>query len=223
MDSSECFRHLILLLLVYPAVTKNKANCPIIHHSSYFPPNEPPYFESGYSSIYLKFEEALVKDHDVLEKLRASFISLDTNPIVFTIDSIVVTFTNDQLCRVYAGNPAFRPSWDNTWVLRDDCINSNSFPSQLEFRSQALNNLGNEQNNQITTQSIAVLSLIHGSLLSIYVPYYYLPRYPMVEGVNEFTLNLEASNLTCHPSCLLTQCILSELISWVGIFRASSN
>ena len=86
---------------------------------------------------------------------------------------------------------------------------------QLRFIPHVHDKLKTEQNKQTITQSIAVLSLTHGSLLSIYVAYYYLPSYPFQSQNEIFALTLEAANWTCNPSCLLTKCVMSELFSWV--------
>ena len=199
--------YLLLVLFVYPAVTKID-NCPAEYLTV------APYFNTGYSSVYLKFEEALIKNKDALEELRASFISPDISSVVFELNIEVKNLTSTAGCGVYDGYPAFCRS-DAGWVLCEDCLPQGTTFFQFRYIPHIHDKLKTEKNKQTITQSIAVLSLIHGSLLSIYVPYYYLPSYPF-ESQNEiFTLRLEAANWTCNPSCLLTKCVMSELLSWV--------
>ena len=61
---------------------------------------ESPYFDSAYSYLYLKLEEALINDQKTLDSLRAGFIMGENSVVNFDdIQLEVVNGTNDKSCK----------------------------------------------------------------------------------------------------------------------------
>ena len=61
------------------------------------------------------------------------------------------------------------------------------------------------------------LSLLHGNLLSLFA------RHNMAKSITNFlsdsgdiSLRLKIDSLECNPPLQLTECVVSELLSWVG-------
>ena len=115
----------------------------------------------------------------------------------------------------------FRPSYfPHTWQLCDDC---SPFALGYEFRPQALSSLEQEEKEQKIDQLVTVLSLIHGSLLSLYAPYYNEFSDYGNDYSSQFYLQLKMDNLSFNPTCQLTKCVVPNLLSWVRPFLVLYN
>ena len=192
---------LLLLVLVCPLATKSDHEyCPYLKGPLFYYPE--------YYDLYLTFEEGLIKNHKALVDLRPSFVSLGDYPLHFSLEFEVANSTNTR-CRVYNNDgPAFCRLDNKTWHL---CSSMSA-----TFMSQTVDKLESEERTQTISQSITILSLLHGSMLSIYVPYYHDVFKFDDELGYKFPLKLKVDNLTCQPSRLLITCVLSELLSWVS-------
>ena len=204
MEEARCSVYWLLLIMICPVATKTE-DCPD-HTGYYVYLHEYPYFNQY--NLYLKFEEALVKDHSALEDLRARFVSTETVPVVFIMNLEVVNVTNIA-CGAYEYTPALCLSSDLKWHL------CSPRPLSFRFTSQTASKLQSEQRIKEVDKSIKLLSLIHGNMPSIYLPYYNVFT-SVFDYEGEFTLSLKINNLTCNPSYQLTKCALSELLSWVS-------
>ena len=163
---------------------------------------ESPYFDSEYSYLYLKLEEALINDQKALDSLRAGFISMSENSVVkFDIQLEVVNVTN-KTCDGdrYDQETFYANSIDSS--MRELC---DQYGLNMTFSAQSLEVL------KISTYTIW-LSLVHGSLIL---------QFPVVNIFNyefnqpsDFHLTLRINELKCNPSLLLTKCVL---FSWVSI------
>ena len=205
MEEARYSVYLLLLIMICPAATKTE-DCP--DHIGYDYLYEYPYFTQPYYNLYLKFEEALIKDHSALEQLRAGFVSTETIPVIFDVNLEAVNVAN-IVCGTYNDAPALCSFSDLEWHL------CSPWPLRFSFSSQTAQS---EWRMKEVDKSITMLSLIHGNMPSIYLPYYNVftnvINYEIADS--EFTLNLKMNNLTCNPSYQLTKCVLSELLSWVS-------
>ena len=165
-----------------------------------------------YSDLYLKFEEALLRNRTQLERLRAGFLSDDSLSVFFSVEFLVHNVSSNP-----TEDHTFCPSH---WQLCDDC---SPFGLTYEFRPQALSSLEQEEKEQKIDQLITVLSLMHGSLLSLYAPYYNEFGDYGNDYSSQFYLQLKMDNLSFNPTCQLTKCVVSNLLSWVRPFRLCSS
>ena len=196
------------LLVTCSVFIQAKTECRQFEDYSY----ESPYFDSAYSCLYLKLEEALINDQKTLDSLRAGFISMGENSVVkFDIQLEVVNGTNDTCDgEWYDQKTLYANSIDSSmWELCDQ--------DELSFEFVQAKN-----DNFKIGSNIIWLSLVHGGITSlfsvvniIFNSEFNWPRH--------FYLTLRINELKCNPSLLLTKCVLSELFSWVSIVIAKPN
>ena len=211
MDSF-IFHFALLLLAVSPVVIQTSNICNDYYNKYYF-------FPEYYSYLYLKFEEALIKDHKKLEELRTAFMSSSAAVSVYLYTSMSVMNVANNTCDFYSWYQkpeilTFCPAeTSSSWDICNDCYLYSMKLVQKKFSSLKL--AATEQN---IFKLITFVSLIHGSVVSAYWPAYVNTL--VVHGEYNFFSNrnigLKLDNLTCNPSCALTQCVLSELFSWVS-------
>ena len=79
------------LLVTCSVFIQAKTECGEFEDNSY----ESPYFDSAYSYLYLKLEEALINDQKTLDSLRAGFISMSEGTVTFDDIQQVVNGIND--------------------------------------------------------------------------------------------------------------------------------
>ena len=181
-------------------------------------PYSPFVFGPNYYDLYLKFEEALMKDQKILEGLRAGFLANDTTLVNFRVN-----ITVNNIPEWTSG--AFWPGPDGRWVLSPDCYLCMTF-SQTYVSETELNESGRVDT---IAPLIVVLSVMHGTMISIYIP-----RYPPFKS-NYFsseqndlntrvTLVLNISYLASNPPCYLVEAAVKQLVSWVShIVQISSE
>ena len=166
--------------------------------------------------LYLKYEEALLKDHYHLEELRATFIS--TSPryvnlfVILSAESL-----NNTYCDNNISNPTFCSTSQHTWALCSEC----SPLIALEYTAKCT-----IDKKELLFYAIAFVSFMHGSFTGVYLPFYkkirtghfndYLNYFHSCYEKN-YTQQIEL-NLRCNPSCDSTQQILSDVLSWVSNF-----
>ena len=206
MESSFCW-----LMLLVGGVTAAQ-----LHENE----NPPFVFDANYYHLYLKFEEVLMKEQDSLEGLRIGFLSdNDTSSVTFKLKIIVDNITDNP----YSG-AAFCPVGPNStyffyWYLCPECLDS------VTFSPQPVSDLDVKGSTQMDLISplIIVLSLIHGNLLSIYIPHY--PKFDsdyfydgneLNADNKEVKLKLKMDYLSLNPSYSLARTVVKELLSWVS-------
>ena len=190
--------------------TQAKTECRQLEDNNSY---ESPYFNSAYSYLYLKLEEALINDQKTLDILRAGFISMGENT--------VVNFNGIQLEVVNGINDTCDDDW---YDQKTFCANSSmwelcdQYELDMTFSAQSFEVVQAKNDNLIISRYTIWLSLIHGSITSLFslvsILNYDLSRF---DWPGHTTLTLRINELKCNPSLLLTKCVLSELFSWVSI------
>ena len=194
--------------------TQAKTECRQLEDNIFY---ESPYFDSAYSYLYLKLEEALINDQKTLNSLRAGFISMG--------ESTVVTFDDIQLEVVNGINDTCHSDWYNQSHGKIFCANSTD-PSMWElcvgglhmtFSAQSFDVVQAKNDNFKISRNTIWLSLVHGSITSLFSLVSILNSEFEFNWPSDFHLTLRINELKCNPSLLLTKCVLSELFSWVSI------
>ena len=185
-----------------------------------------------YSYLFSKLEEALISKRTVMDLLRQRFMITDSVGIGFNVQLEIVNGTNlSNTCVDYSYDPSdtFCPSnsSDYHWKL---CYLPYEYGYsnilQLTFISQTLSKREAERKKINTDAAISWLSLLHGNALSSLFP---LIFYPDIEPYDDddddddddyplsVSMTLVMDTLDCNPPIPMTQCALSELLSWVCI------
>ena len=208
----ECFRYCLLLFTVSQVVAGN-SDCSYL--SGFFS-------DHSYDSyLYLKYEEALIKDHSQLEELRTTFISVPLHYLHLPVYMSAVNLINTTGCDndTWFYSPTFCPTSQHTWSLCKHC------PLQvtLEYTTKC------SMYEELPFYAIVYASLMHATFTSFYWPLnirilterdleyfdYFYSCYEKVQD-KEIELNLDDLSLRCNPSCSLTQQVLSDMLSWVS-------
>ena len=188
-----------------------------------------------YSYLFSKLEEALISKRTVMDLLRQRFMITDSVGIGFNVQLEIVNGTNlSNTCVDYSYDPSdtFCPSnsSDYHWKL---CYLPYEYGYsnilQLTFISQTLSKREAERKKINTDAAISWLSLLHGNALSSLFP---LIFYPDIEPYDDdydddddddyplyVSMTLVMDTLDCNPPIPMTQCALSELLSWVCLFE----
>ena len=200
--------------------TQAKTECRQLEDNIFY---ESPYFDSAYSYLYLKLEEALINDQKTLDSLRAGFISMSENM------NSVVNFDDIQLEVVNGTNDTCDGDWYDQSHEKTFCANStdssiwelcDQYGLDMTFSAQSFEVVQAKNDILKISRNILWLSLVHGSITSLF---------SVVNSEFEFnqpghtTLTLRINELKCNPTLLLTKCVLSELFSWVSIVIAKPN
>ena len=186
------------------------------------------------SYLFSKLEEALISNKTGLDLLRQSYMVADKVEIYFNVQLEIVNGTNlSNTCVDYSYDPSdtFCPSnsSDYHWKL---CYLPYEYGYsnilQLTFISQTLSKREAERKKINTDAAISWLSLLHGNALSSLFP---LIFYPDIEPYDDddddddddyplsVSMTLVMDTLDCNPPIPMTQCALSELLSWVCLFE----
>ena len=214
------FRVTLLLLTVVSFVvqtsTLHRDYCN--HHALYI---------DDYSYLYLKLEEALIKDHKHLEKLRTIFISSSvTFSIVLNINMSALKIT-DTPCNNYYYEPSYTHTFCHGQHQLSLCIDCSL---DIKLIQETLNSVMLAVTEDNIDGLILYLSITHGSLFSIYWPLYTSAISFIKYGANNYDytnilfakdeykieLKLAMDNQVCNPSCALTNCVLFKMLSWVS-------
>ena len=178
---------------------------------------ESPYFNSAYSYLYLKLEEALINDQKTLDSLRAGFISMGENSVVKFDIQLEVVNGIDKYCDGDSYDQAtFCES--SMWELCDQ------YGLNMTFSAQSFDVVQAKNDNSKISRNILWLSLVHGGITSLFsvVNIIFNSEFEF-NWPSDFNLTLRINELKCNPSLLLTKCVLSELFSWVSIIIAKPN
>jgi hypothetical protein len=186
-----------------------------------------------YSHLFSKLEEALISNRTVMNLLRQSFMITDSVEISFNVQLEIVNGTNlSKTCDNgyyldYRSFDTFCPSnsSDYHWklcYLPYEYGYSNTL--QLTFSSQTLSKREAERKRINTDVAISWLSLLHGNTLSS-IFFNVIPNrgiYPYDDDDDDdyhiwVSMTLVMDTLDCNPPIPMTQCALSELLSWVCI------
>ena len=211
MASSSIFHFTLLLLAVSPVVAQTSNICNDYynkHHS--FP---------EYSYLYLKFEEALIKDHKQLEEIRTTFmsssavVSLNIHANMSAVN--VANSTCDYIGRDQTPDTlTFCPAGPHNWGLCYYCSLDMTLV-QKEFSSLKL-----AATEMSIFQIITYVFLIYSNYLPVYWPtstdiVLFDEEKIFLPHRNGENIKLKIDSLTCNPSCDLTQCVLSW-VRWGG-------
>ena len=145
--------------------TQAKTECRQLEDNIFY---ESPYFDSAYSYLYLKLEEALINDQKTLDILRAGFISMGENT--------VVTFDDIQLEVVNGINDTCDGEWYDQSHGKTFCANSTNssmwelcdqYGLDMTFSAQSFDAVQAKNDNIKISRNIIWLSLVHGSITSL--------------------------------------------------------
>ena len=169
--------------------------------------------------LYLKYEEALIKDHSQLEELRAAFISDTPHYVDLNVHMSAVILTNTSCGSNNFENPTFCSTSQYTWASCTEC------PLQVKL-AYTPNCMKIEQ--QLPNFAVLFVSLMHGSSTGFHWPLYlklYIAEnfydafnyyYSCYDTTYTNTIELNLDYLGCNPSCDSTQRVLSDMLSWVS-------
>ena len=202
------------LLVTCSVFIQAKTECDEFEDNSY----ESPYFDSAYSYLYLKLEEALINDQKTLDSLRAGFISMGENSVV-NIEDIHFEVVNgiNETCHDdwYDQKTFYANSTESSmWELCDQ------YRLYMTFSAQSFEVVQAKNDNFKISRYTIWLSLIHGGITSLFsvveILNYDLYQFSQFNTLSSIILPLMINELKCNPSLLLTKCVLSELFSWVS-------
>ena len=165
-----------------------------------------------YSYFFLKFEDALIKDHKQLEELRPIFMKSAAVSVNLHASMSAKDVTNDINCP-YDDNLTFCLTAPHRWDICDYCSLHNMTLVQTELKLAAT--------EQSIFQLMIYVCFIHGSLLPTYWPISFGNFWPFERDRirnGEHIIELKLDNLTCNPPCPLTQCVLSDMFIWVSFY-----
>ena len=198
--------------------------------------------EGQYSHLFSKLEEALVHNKTLINLLRQIFMGTENGEIHFSVQLEVVNGTN---LPISCDNPHNYTSFDTfclsnssdyKWKLCNipekygfDSIEM-TYTSQSPSKIKSKNNIReSEIEKQQIDAATAWLSLLHGNVLPtfFFVPdiYFYFDGSDYFYGGSDYfydwdkydtSMTLVMERLDCNPSIAMTQCALSELLSWVS-------
>ena len=172
------------------------------------------FFDWQYSLLYSKLEEALINNQTILNILKHGFISTEDVRIHFSVHLEVENGTDlSSRCDNNSSSDTFCPknSSKNVWELCADNGYSNSLT--MSFISPTFDV------SKLKMYDLVVwLSLLHGNF-GTFLAQSMATKYVKIIAYDEgdITLRLKIDTLKCNPPLPLTECALSELISWVGI------
>jgi hypothetical protein len=192
-----------------------------------------------YSHLFSKLEEALISNRTVMNLLRQSFMITDSVEISFNVQLEIVNGTNlSNTC----DNDYYSFDYEYFYPLRSFdtfCPSDSSnyhwklcfLPDKygcnnilLTFSSQTHSKREAERKRINTDVAISWLSLLHGNTLSS-IFFNVIPNrgiYPYDDDDDDdyhiwVSMTLVMDTLDCNPPIPMTQCALSELLSWVCI------
>ena len=193
------------LLVTCSVFIQAKTECRQFGYNPYDHSYESPYFDSAYSYLYLKLEDALINDQKTLDSLRAGFISMGEKSVVkFDIQLELVNGIGDG------------DSYDKTFC--------ESSMWELLFSAQSFDVVQAKNDNSKISRNILWLSSVHGGITSLFsvVNIIFNSEFEF-NRPSDFYVTLRINELKCNASLLLTQCVLLELFSWVSIVIAKPN
>ena len=172
------------------------------------------YFDSVYTDLYLKLEEALINDQDILNQLRAGFTSSEGNMYVFISNfQLMVVNGNNVSCKYY-GSHSHKTFCDSgfTYYMWELC-----YPFELDMilSVQSFKSIQHIIRKYIITYSTIWLFWIHASTTPVFVSFVLLNGDLFNLKYSYIQLTLTIDELSCNPSLELTKCALSEIFSWV--------
>ena len=214
-EISKCVRLGVFFLLLCPATMQANDVCNDFspgyfgYHRDYygFLYEEYPYYNSRYTDLYQKFEDALVSKSTLLGNQRVGFISKGDIPIYFRLKLELMNGT-DIKCKNYSEKYTTfcrnASSPGSTWIL---C--GHNLVMKFSSQTQA------EEEKQSIDSSVLWLSLIHGNIIGLFG----LFLVNLNDHRSDVLVTLNMDKLDCNPSLNLTKCALSELISWVCFYN----
>ena len=199
-------RKMQVSLLILALVCSGNTICDLIPHESLF-------FDRQYSILFSKLEEALIDNQKILKILKHIFMSTGDVSINFRVHLEVENGTGlSSSCETSVNHPSatFCPknTSNDTWELCAE--NGHGKSLTMLFMLSPFN---------ISKLKIVLwLSLLHGNLVSLFA------RQNMPKSITNFVLSdsgdislrLKIDSLECNPPLQLTECVVSELLSWVG-------
>ena len=194
--------------------------------------------EWPYTHLFSKLEEALLNNKTMMNLLRQIFMGTGNVEIHFSVQLEVVNGTDlssscDSGPYYYNNTPpvTFCPSnsSDYKWKLCNFPEKYGFDSLEMTYKAQSLSKIESELRKYQIDVAITWLSLLHGNVLSTF--YFFVPgiyfdgNYYFYDWIDYFydwdnyydtSLTLVMERLDCNPSLPMTQCALSELLSWVS-------
>ena len=242
--------HLLLLLQTFfcPGSLKPDEACVTKGHFGHFvydgDYNDWQYYMWPYSHLSSKLEDALLNNKEVMNLMRQNFMITENVNIHFSVQLEVTDGTNlSSSCDInpyYLTNYTFYSfdtfcpsnSSDYKWKLCNIPEEYGFDSLEITYRSPYFSKIESEKEKYWIDVAIAWLSMLHGNILSMFyfvpdvVPepldyYYDGSDYLYVD--TSVSLTLVMDRLDCNPSLPLTQCALSQLLSWVSELLADKG
>ena len=184
--------------------------------------------EWQYSHLFSKLEDALLNNKTTMSLLRQMFMGTENIEIYFSVQLEVVNGTDlssscdsDPYYDYYipfSSSDTFCPSNSSDYKLKLCNIPEKHGFDSLKYRSPYFSKIESEREIDV---AIKWLTLLHGSVLSTF--YFSMSDvyddgsdYFFDGGKYDTLLILVMKRLDCNPSIAMTQCALSELLSWVS-------
>ena len=185
-----------------------------------------------YSHLFSKLEEALLNNKTMMNLLRQNFMITENVEIHFSVQLEVVNGTDlSSSCDSDPSTNTFCPSnsSDYKWKL---CNVHNEYgfnSTEMIYRSPYLSKIESDREKYGIDLKIVWLSMLHGNVISTFtfvpglLPH---PRSLVYDGSDylyddgietSVLMTLVMERLDCNPSIAITQCVLSELLSWVSV------
>ena len=191
----------LLLFLLCPEISPTNTDCNFDPEDDY----DPPYFDSGYSYIYVQFEKALLSNRKAMETARTGFISSSKGVIVdLSVGLEVANGTNVTCANDNSGAAStFCLFPDRTWRLCPGDSFDLDDTLDMTFSEEDLDG----------DDFIVWLSYLHGGIVSTFIPFMSGGGQYYYDENSGFRLKID--KIDCNPSLILTKCVLSQLFSWV--------
>ena len=200
---------LLILALVCSGLVQANTICDLIPYESLF-------FDRQYSILFSKLEEALIDNQKILKILKHIFMSTGDVLINFRVHLEVDNGTGlSSSCETSVNHPSatFCPknTSNDTWELCAE--NGHGKSLTMLFVLPPFNT------SKLKMFSLVIwLSLLHGNLLSLFAQQN-MPKLItnfVLSDSGDISLRLKIDSLECNPPLQLTECVVSELLSWVG-------
>ena len=164
--------------------------------------------------MYFVLEEALIGD-EVLELLRVIFLRSEVSSVHFNVKLDMISPTLEMIS-TDDDDKTFCSSDQYHWTLCSNCR-----LDDIVFSTKGVSKYLADVKELQTVRLITLyLTLLHGNLMSFSVlllPSAYKFEYDTVyEVYTKLNLSLDYNSDTFNPSCIVTKCALTELLTWVS-------
>ena len=183
------------------------------------------YYMWPYSHLFSNLEEALINNKTLMNLLRQNFMITENVEIHFSVQLEVVNGIDlSSSCGSDPSTNTFSPSNSSDYKWKPCNI-----PYEMIYSSPYLSKIESDREKFGIDLKIVWLSMLHGNVISTFIfvpgllPHLWSPVYDgsdylYDDGIEtSVPMTLVMDRLDCNPSIAITQCVLSELLSWVSV------